>query len=206
MRNLIEYEMADIKRQLKNTPLVDGGEYYDFNDKTMEEYNKVKKLMDAKELKDPLRVFKRIEPDLDNPIVYKEYIKKFRNNPKYYEPDHDDEMHWIDFSKYKQYTINSLNDSLVITDEESLDYLLEDIVYSKAQITDLFAKINSYNLESSEYKEKFEHIIKNLKLFYSSLEILDETISKADDSEPVDKYTKLYHKQLNKMIHYLQAI
>jgi len=205
MRNLIELEVNEINNHIR----FNNRKLNEFEQKPIvnfyNEYGKVQKLMDTKEIENPLKVFKKIEPELDNPIAYKEYINKFRNDPKYYEKDHDDELHWIDFNKYKQSTINSLNDSLATISVDDLNYLYEDTLHSKREVMDLYNRVSSYNLESSDYKEKFGHIIRNLKLFASDLVGLSDSIPE-DDKSAFEKFYKSYKSLLNNIIYYLQAI
>lgn len=83
MRNLISQEMQDT---FGNDGAYRNGEWFSSYDLALEEFDKVKKMMDSKELKNSIDVYTEIEDTLKESgdiYKYKDYNTKIRNSKEY---------------------------------------------------------------------------------------------------------------------------
>jgi len=199
-------------------------------------FKEIEKLMDVKELKDPIDLFKQIYPTLKGSgdiNRYKDWFNKIKLNEKYHQNNDDESSkelfiirlrktlnpYIITLNKDKEKLETSLNKIEVDNNSDLFDY--EDIrifTDSVDYITIIAGNVqllfkNCFNKESQiEYQSIIDHIMKKLSLFNSEAKLLSnefDNIIMNKDKIGKERFKNLI-KKLNELVKnvliYLEAI
>ena len=149
MRKVIEYESDDIASKIGPA-----SKYTYSSSRSKKEYEKTKRLMDSKELINPIDVYHEVKQTLtDSGDInkYKDWNTKIRSNPEYYKNDiekREQELAKIDvkkkvlIEKRKSDVYKCLDDAKnIINTHKCVD---EGLLFKKTYGEIKFSKINSY--------------------------------------------------------------
>ena len=181
-KNLRDFDNSDLSKlhpnQIKKLKEKFEKNYSDFIEENRNNFHKEKEktfnMMDAKELSDPIDVYREIEQSLiDSGDInkYQDYISKLRNNPKYRN---------YDFDKIEK------EKKLIKIRKELLPYIKKFNTYND--------KINDLNIDN--FNDEETGTVKEEKFYYKLSNIINDIVDTGDTLD--SKFNRELFKDINK--------